>query len=51
MRRPQDAGKRKTKPTIHKMKCTLEDIYNGKTTKIKVSRDKFVKKDGEEPKP
>ena len=51
MRRQQDAGKRKVKPTIHKMKCTLEDVYNGKTTKIKVTRDRFVKKDGEEPKP
>lgn len=34
------------------MKCKLEDVYNGKTTKIKVTRDRFVKKEGEdEPKP
>lgn len=52
MRRQQDDRKRKVKPTVHKMKCTLEDVYNGKTTKIKVTRDRFVKKEGEdEPKP
>ena len=50
-RRRQESGKRKVKPTIHNMKCTLEDIYNGKTTKIKVTRDRFILKDGEEPKP
>lgn len=34
------------------MKCKLEDIYNGKKTKIKVTRDRFVKKEGEDaPKP
>lgn len=52
MRRQQDDRKRKVKPTVHKMKCKLEDIYNGKTTKIKVTRDRFVKKEGEDtPKP
>jgi len=34
------------------MKCKLEDIYNGKTTKIKVTRERFASKEGEEkPKP
>lgn len=33
------------------MKCTLEDIYNGKKTKIKVTRDKIVKKEGEASEP
>ena len=51
MRRQQDTKKR-VKPTVHKMKCTLEDIYNGKTTKIKVTRDRIVKSEGtEEAKP
>lgn len=51
-RRQQDEGKRKVKPTVHKMKCKLEDIYNGKTTKIKVTRDRLDQKDGQEkPKP
>lgn len=48
MRRQQESTKRRVKPTVHKMKCTLEDIYNGKTTKIKVTRDRIVKKEGEE---
>eukprot|EP00344_Euplotes_crassus_P007162 CAMPEP_0196994280 /NCGR_PEP_ID=MMETSP1380-20130617/591_1 /TAXON_ID=5936 /ORGANISM="Euplotes crassus, Strain CT5" /LENGTH=415 /DNA_ID=CAMNT_0042409609 /DNA_START=10 /DNA_END=1257 /DNA_ORIENTATION=+ len=43
--------KRRVQPTLHKMKCTLEDIYNGKKTKIKVTRDKIVKKEGEEATP
>lgn len=33
--------KRKVKPTIHKLKCTLEDLYNGKSTKIKVNRERI----------
>ena len=47
-RRGGAPAKRKVQPTVHKMKCTLADIYNGKTTKIKVTRDKVVKKEGEE---
>ena len=42
------AAKKRVQPTVHKMKCTLADIYNGKTTKIKVTRDRIVKKDGED---
>ncbi len=34
-------AKRKVKPTVHKLKCTLEDIYNGKSTKIKVTRERL----------
>lgn len=30
------------------MKCTLADIYNGKSTKIKVTRERLVKKEGED---
>lgn len=29
------------KPTVHKLKCTLEDLYNGKNTKIKVNRERL----------
>jgi DnaJ family protein A protein 2 len=43
-----DDRKRKVKPTVHKMKCTLADIYNGKKTKIKVTRERVVKKEGED---
>ena len=51
-RRQHDEGKKKVKPTVHKMKCKLEDIYNGKTTKIKVTRERLDVKEGDEkPKP
>lgn len=33
--------KRKVKPTVHKLKCTLEDLYKGKSTKIKVNRERL----------
>lgn len=46
--RSRGPQKRKVKPTVHKLKCTLEDIYNGKTAKIKVTREKIKKKEGEE---
>jgi DnaJ family protein A protein 2 len=38
-----DAGKgpKKTKSVIHPIKCTLEDLYNGKNSRIKVSRDRI----------
>jgi DnaJ family protein A protein 2 len=45
--RQQEEQKRKVKPTVHKMKCKLEDIYNGKSTKIKVTRDRLDTKDGD----
>ena len=34
-------GPKKGKPVMHPMKCTLEEIYNGKTTKIAVNRDRI----------
>lgn len=46
--RRQQESKRKVNPTVHKMKCKLEDIYNGKSTKIKVTRDKIDVKEGQE---
>ena len=45
-RRGGHSAKKKVQPTVHKMKCTLADIYNGKTTKIKVTRDRIIKKEG-----
>ena len=36
--RPQ---KKKGKPVMHPLKCTLEEIYNGKNTKIAVNRDRI----------
>ena len=33
--------KKKGKPVMHPLKCTLEEIYNGKTTKIAVNRDRI----------
>ncbi len=35
--------KRKVKPTVHKLKCTMSDLYNGKTTKIKCNRQRLCK--------
>ena len=32
-------GPAKTKSVIHPVKCTLEDLYNGKSTRIKINRD------------
>jgi len=34
-------GPKKTKSVIHPIKCTLEDLYNGKATKIRVIRDRI----------
>ena len=34
-------GPKKGKPIMHPVKATLEDIYNGKTAKIAVSRDRI----------
>lgn len=36
-------GPKKTKSVIHPIKCTLEELYNGKTVRIKVSRDRKCK--------
>jgi len=40
------AGPKKTKSIIHPIKCTLEDLYKGKSTRIKVSRNRLKKTDG-----
>ena len=34
-------GPKKGKPVMHPLKCTLEEIYSGKTTKIAVNRDRI----------
>ncbi len=33
----------KTKSVIHPVKCSLEDLYNGRNFKIKVIRDRICK--------
>ena len=35
------AGPKKGKPVMHPLKCTLEEIYNGKATKIAVNRERI----------
>ena len=35
------SGPKKGKPVMHPMKCTLEELYNGKSTKIAVNRDRI----------
>ena len=37
-------GPKKGKPVMHPMKCTLEEIYSGKQTKIAVNRDRICSK-------
>ena len=37
-------GPKKGKPVMHPLKCTLEEIYNGKTTKIAVNRERICAK-------
>lgn len=34
-------GPQKTKSVIHPVKCTLGDLYNGKSSRIKVNRDRI----------
>ena len=34
-------GPQKTKSVIHPIKCTLGDLYNGKSSRIKVNRDRL----------
>jgi DnaJ family protein A protein 2 len=34
-------GPKKGKPVMHPLKCTLEEIYAGKTTKIAVNRERI----------
>jgi len=35
-------GPKNTKSVIHPISCTLEDLYNGKKTKIKINRNRLV---------
>lgn len=39
--RPGPSGPKKSKPVVHPLKCTLEEIYNGKSTKIAINRDRI----------
>lgn len=36
-------GPKNTKSVIHPISCSLEDLYNGKKTKIKINRNRLVK--------
>jgi len=38
------AGPKKGKPVMHPMKLTLEEIFNGKQTKIAVNRERICGK-------
>jgi DnaJ homolog subfamily A member 2 len=37
----QPSGPKKGKPVMHPLKCTLEEIYAGKSTKIAVNRERI----------
>jgi len=36
-------GPKKTKSVIHPVKCTLEELYQGKKMKVKITRDRIIK--------
>lgn len=40
----KNKGPKKTKSVMHPVGCTLEELYNGKTTRIKITRDRFCEK-------
>ena len=40
-RRQGPTGPKKGKPVMHPLKCTLEELYAGKTTKIAVNRERI----------
>ena len=42
--RGKPSGPKKGKPVGHQVKATLEDLYNGKSTKIAVNRDRICTK-------
>lgn len=44
MRRQQHQGPKKGKPVQYPLKVTLEEIYNGKQSKIKVNRERICAK-------
>ena len=43
-RRDQPQGPKKGKSVLHPVKATLADLYNGKTKKIAVNRDRICSK-------
>ena len=38
-------GPKKTKSIIHPIECTLEDLYNGKSKKVRISRKRMTNAD------
>lgn len=44
--RQQQSGPKKVKPFKYPMKVTLEEVYNGKKTKIAVNRERYKVADG-----
>lgn len=42
--RGKPSGPKKAKPVLHPVKATLADLYNGKTQKVAVSRDRICSK-------
>lgn len=44
MRGARQQGPKKGKPVMHPLKVTLEEIYNGKSTKIAVNRERICGK-------
>jgi|LauGreDrversion4_2_1035121.scaffolds.fasta_scaffold203292_1 DnaJ family protein A protein 2 len=44
--RSQQSGPRKGKSVLHPVKATLADLYNGKSTKVAVNRDRICSKCG-----
>jgi DnaJ family protein A protein 2 len=42
--RGKPSGPKKAKPVLHKVKANLTDLYNGKLSKISVSRDRICSK-------
>jgi DnaJ family protein A protein 2 len=37
----KDKGPKKTKSVVQPIKCTLEDLYNGKSSRIRINRDRI----------
>jgi len=37
-------GPEKTKSVVHPIKCTLEELYMGKTVRVKLNRDRLCQK-------
>ena len=42
--RQKPSGPKKGKPVLHQVKATLEDLYNGKSSKLAVNRDRICSK-------